>query len=144
MNNVAISVKTAPNPQSSNPSQSPKTSSPPAYSPVINKRPNLTGDNLQRKAEEMGALYLPDDTSERRENLVRVFIASQQLTNPPTDVEILSAFFLYDGDADKAAAHLRSFSQLEELGFTNENITQALYLNGAKFDEALDHLMKNS
>lgn len=58
-------------------------------------------------------------------------------------MDILRAFFLFEGEEGKALDYLKGFISLKELGFPEDQISTALLLYKNNVDEALDHLMKN-
>lgn len=94
-------------------------------------------------ASELASLYLPDETSERREQFARIWQDTRSLgPPPPTDIEVLWAFLTFEGDAAKATTHLQAYIALKELGFPKDDICTTLLLYNNNQEEALEHLIR--
>lgn len=125
---------------------------PPSYSQLTSviSRPLTSLSTLSNtlptsaaSADEVASLYLPDETDERREHFARVWRETRSLgPPPPTDIEVLRAFFTFEGDVDKAICHLRPYMALKELGFPEEDICTTLLLYNNNQEEALEHLIR--
>lgn len=100
--------------------------------------------SIEAQAAELAQLYLPDDTAERRHLFTQIYLASRGLEAPPSDLLVLRAYFLHDGQVEEAVKYLRAFAYLSELGFPEEQTNTALLLHKNHLDEALDYLMKNN
>lgn len=98
----------------------------------------------EEKARELAALYLPDDTAERRDCFQQIYVATRGLPSQPADLDILKAYFLFDGNVDKSVKYVKAMASLLELGFPEDNISTALLNTDCVLDEALDYLIKQS
>lgn len=99
---------------------------------------------VREKAVELAQLYLPDETPERRLLFSEIYLASRNLPEVPPDLDVLQAYFLYDGSVKEASDHLKVSRSLKELGFPKDKIQTALLLFKNNFEEALEHLVKNT
>lgn len=113
--------------------------------PMAVPRPASLNDPtaLEAYAAELGRSYLPQDGPERQAAFALLYIRTRKVGSPPTELDVLKAFFIQDGDADKAEAYLQAFVSLQELGFPDDQITTALLLNNNNMEEALEYLMRH-
>lgn len=96
------------------------------------------GNNSIASAEKCN-LYLLNETEEKKIAYCSLWDATRSLA--PDDMDVLRAFFQFDGNVEKAFLFLKSFLALRELGFSEEKITAALLMNDNNQDRALDYLM---
>ncbi|PJF18220.1 hypothetical protein PSACC_01967 [Paramicrosporidium saccamoebae] len=107
----------------------------------LNQLPDASLSDTE-KGKELSLLYLPDDTAERRAAFSRLYLATREIQ--PTDMDVLRAFFLFEGEVEGAVKYLTAFISLNEFGFPEDQISTALLLYKNNMEEALEHLMKNS
>lgn len=100
--------------------------------------------SANEKAKELASLYLPDDTAERRECFQEIYVATRDLSNPPADLDVLKAYFLFDGDVGKSVKYVRAMASLLELGFAEDSTSTALLNTDCVLDDALDYIIKQS
>lgn len=120
------------------------TPTPPEYSQLPPAGEDDAADDgaNRQKSVELSLLYLPDDTEAQRELFCKIYAAVQRHSLPASDMEILRAYFLFEGDAAQAIPYLRAFLALRELGFPEDQISAALLLYKNDQEETLEHLMK--
>jgi hypothetical protein len=97
---------------------------------------NCTGAEAARK-------YLAEDTLERKDNFAAIWDATRSVssTGPPSDEDVLRAYFTFDGDRESAIRHLTALLYLKELGFPADDIHNALLLSNGNREDALEQLL---
>lgn len=95
-----------------------------------------------KSGEEIALLYLPDETPARQAQLSQIWMRTRSLSTTPNDIEVLKAYFTFDGNVQQSVQHLSSYIALKELGFPDDDISKALLQYNNNQEEALEYLIR--
>jgi len=110
----------------------------PSHSFTMSTMTKALGNSSLASMEKCN-LYLPNETEEKKIAYCTLWDATRPMS--PDDMDVLRAFFQFDGNVERATLFLKSFLALKELGFPEDKITTALMMHNNDQDMALDYLM---